>query len=304
MTTPPIPEKLTKAILFLRGKKDGTRWLADLPPTIEHYQRAWDLRLDVISDGGAMSACALGTRVDGAPVVLKVPVDVASGRLEGELLDYWGPTGAVPAVLDRDPETGVMVMERIQPGHTPWPRGGVADSDQYSDLITRLNAANPNTPPPLKPMDEVIEMRLDWARERFENPNYRNPKADLTTAREVFEALRATFDVETARVLHADLQAKNVLADDQAYFAIDPMGAVGDLNAEVALWIAIQDGATSIAARIKELSTHPLLVPARLTAWTYVLAVAEYRQYLRPSGDRIEKYLEDARPVELAHALG
>lgn len=291
MTVPPIPAKLIKAILFLRGEQDGTRWLSELPATLEHYQQAWGLHLETISDGGAMSACALGSAADGLPIVLKVPVDAAAGQLEAELLRYWGPTGAVPTVLDQDLDTGVMVMERIMPGDTAWPRNGIDDARQYGDLLTRLNAPNPNTPPSLKPMDEVIEMRLDWARERFTNPDYQHPKANLEAARDVFDQLRETLDPAQTRVLHADLQAKNVLTNGNASYAIDPMGAVGDPNAEVALWIAIQDGPTSITQRVSQLADHPLLDPSRLAAWTYVLAIAEYRRYAPSFGRRIEEYL-------------
>lgn len=298
MTVPPIPAKLTKAILFLRGQQDGTRWLSELPATLEHYQQVWGLRLETISDGGAMSACALGT-ADGFPIVLKVPVDAAAGQLEAELLRYWGPTGAVPAVLNQDPDTGVMVMERILPGDTAWARNGIDDARRYGDLLMRLNAPNPNTPPSLEPLDEVIELRLGWARERFANPDHQHPKAQLEAAREVFNQLRETFDRTRARILHADLQAKNVLNGGSGSYAIDPMGAVGDPNAEAALWIAIQDGPTSIAQRITQLADHPLLDASRLAAWTYVLAIAEYRRYLPASGRRIEEYLDTCNPQAL-----
>ncbi|MFE1593399.1 hypothetical protein [Nocardia sp. NPDC058705] len=37
--------------------------------------------------------------------------------------------------------------------------------------------------------------------------------------------------------------------------------------------------------------TIPLLTPNRLMAWTYVLAVVEYRPYLPPSGERIVPFI-------------
>ncbi|GAA3240578.1 hypothetical protein [Actinocorallia longicatena] len=84
------------------------------------------------------------------------------------------------------------------------------------------------------------------------------------------------------------------------WYAIDPMGATGDINAEAALWVAIQDGPATIEDRIAELSLHPLLDAVRLRAWTYVLAVAEYRSYLPTSAVRIEDFLGPCNPTALA----
>ncbi|MFI5718222.1 hypothetical protein [Nocardia sp. NPDC051750] len=93
-------------------------------------------------------------------------------------------------------------------------------------------------------------------------------------------------------VLHAAPQAKNVLQGATDWHTIDPLGAIGDINAEAALWVAIQDGPATVADRLGELTDHPLLDRHRLPAWTYVLSVAEYRSYLPASALRIEQLWE------------
>jgi streptomycin 6-kinase len=140
-------------------------------------------------------------------------------------------------------------------------------------------------------------MRLDWARERFADPRYTNDIASIKDAEHVLNALiRST---RTRYLLHADLQAKNVLTGhDNRWFAIDPFGAVGDLNAEAALWAAIQDGPTSIEDRLLELD-GTLLDPDRLRAWTFVFAVAEYRPYLPEPARRIEEFLTNTDGMEI-----
>ena len=75
------------------------------------------------------------------------------------------------------------------------------------------------------------------------------------------------------------------------WYAIDPLGAIGDLNSEAALWATIQDGPTSITDRLAELSSDPLLDPARLKAWAFVFAIAEYRPYLPLAAQRMAEFL-------------
>lgn len=295
MSTLVIPEKLVRAILFLRGQEDGSRWLADLPGILDHYSSVWGATFEVISDGGAMSACALGTQ-GGQGVVLKVPVDAQMGRSEGQLLDYWAPTGVVPAVIERDAETGVFLMERISPGDTQYPRSGVTDSERYGDLISRLCQPGLVNPPAVRTLGEVMDMRIGWCKERFEGDGYEGVSVLLPFALDMLGELQLSFDPSMSRMLHADLQAKNVLGRGGRYIAIDPMGAWGDLNAEVALWIAIQDGSTSILRRVEEMSSHHLLDPTRLAAWTYVLSIVEYRRHESVHAQRIEEYLSVVDP--------
>ncbi|MFC8383538.1 aminoglycoside phosphotransferase family protein [Nocardia sp. NPDC057272] len=150
-------------------------------------------------------------------------------------------------------------------------------------------------PPALKDLADVIEMRMGWARERFDDPRFTDAiqridaNRHLTDSQVVTDKLLST--TERPRVLHADLQAKNILQGPDLWYTIDPLGAVGDVNAEAALWVAIQDGPRTIAERLDDLAKHPLLTPNRLLAWTYVLAVAEYRPYLPASGERIEHFI-------------
>lgn len=150
-------------------------------------------------------------------------------------------------------------------------------------------------------MAEVIEMRLEWARARFADPRYASDIASSESIKDAERVLDVLLRSTTIRhVLHADLQAKNILHGPDGWFAIDPLGAVDDLNAEAAaLWVAVQDGPTSIQRRLEELHGHEALDPDRLTAWTFVLSVAEYRPYLPASARRIEHFLARTDPDEL-----
>ncbi|ROO82918.1 streptomycin 6-kinase [Actinocorallia herbida] len=301
MDVPEIPERLEKAIIFLRGEDDGRTWLAALPSRMASYADRWDLQLHEVAEGGAMSCCVYCSTPDGTPAVLKIPVDETAGRSEALLLDHWASSSASPDVLHRDNESGVFLMSRILPGATAWAAEGPEDSRRFGDLLTRLNPPDAPPAPSLKDLADIAEMRLDWARDRFADPRYANDVASIKDAETVLSTLLAT--TTTHHVLHADLQAKNILTSPNHWHAIDPMGATGDINAEAALWIAIQDGPTTIEDRLTELSPHPLLSPPRLRAWTYVLATAEYRPYLPPSAVRIEGFLSQRAPAELTACL-
>ncbi|WP_306356140.1 MULTISPECIES: aminoglycoside phosphotransferase family protein [unclassified Nocardia] len=295
MTVPPIPERLERAILFLRGEDDGRVWLDALPSRISDYSRRWALSLDAIADSGAMSCCVYCTTPDGEPAVLKIPVDPESGSTEVQLLRRWSPSGATPRILHHDTDSGVFLMTRILPGTIAWPTDGLADADRFGELLTRLNHPSSPHPPPMKDLADIANMRMDWARDRFADPRYAAEMDDfaaperLAQAQQVLDILLET----TCRhhVLHADLQAKNILEGRDHWHTIDPLGAVGDINAEAALWIAIQDGPASTDERIEQLAEHPLLDPVRLRAWTFVFSIAEYRPYLPASAERMSTFV-------------
>ncbi|WP_054816428.1 aminoglycoside phosphotransferase family protein [Nocardia arizonensis] len=300
---PPIPERLEKAIIFLRGDQDGRAWLAALPERLTRYADRWKLDLDRVADSGAMSCCVYCATCEGKPAVLKVPVDEQSGTTEMLLLERWGPTGATPSILERDPDSGVYLMTRIEPGDIAWPIGSRVESQRFGELLSRLNRPALPELRELRDLADVTSMRMRWARERFVDPRYTEAMTRfgapdrLAEAGQVLDTLLET--TQTRFVLHADLQAKNILRGQVHWQTIDPLGAVGDPNAEAALWVAIQDGPVTIDDRLEQLAAHPLLDPIRLRAWTYVFAVVEYRPYLPPSGDRIEVFVRSAEPSHM-----
>ncbi|WP_406237542.1 aminoglycoside phosphotransferase family protein [Nocardia sp. NBC_01009] len=308
MIVPAIPNRLEKAIIFLRGEQDGRSWLDALPARIANYARQWDLALDSIADSGAMSCCVYCTAPNGTPAVLKIPVDQESGHTEMALLERWAAANSAPAVLQRASTSGVFLMTRIIPGAIAWPDNDGTDSTQFGELLTQLNQPHLPEPPELKDLADIAHMRMDWARERFADPQYAEAMkrfgatTHLAHAENVLDALLRTSSAR--HVLHADLQAKNILQGPSTWYAIDPLGAVGDINAEAALWIAIQNGPTSISERLDHLNSHPLLDHVRLCAWTFVFAVAEYRPYLPAPAERIEIFIENVDPMRILDEVG
>ncbi|WP_169810645.1 aminoglycoside phosphotransferase family protein [Nocardia beijingensis] len=308
MIVPPIPARLEKAIVFMRGESDGRAWLDAIPERIANYAERWNLGLESIADSGAMSCCVYCSTPDGTPAVLKIPVDRESGCIEIAMLRRWSAAHAAPAVLQYSADSGVFLMTRVIPGVIAWPDNYASDSTEFGKLLTRLHQPDLPKPPDLKDLAEIARMRLDWARERFADPQY-------TEAMDRFDAMPRLAEAEslldvllrttvTHHVLHADLQAKNILRGPDRWYAIDPLGAVGDVNAEAALWVAIQNGPVSIRERIDQLHDHPLLDHARLRSWTYVFAVAEYRPYTPASAERMDIFVRETDPIQYIDEVG
>ncbi|NAS22089.1 hypothetical protein GT755_10380 [Herbidospora sp. NEAU-GS84] len=296
-----FPDRLIKSIVFLRGEDEGQAWIAALPRRIGWYANRWELTVQGIAEGGAMSCCVFCTTADGVPAVLKIPLAKPSGRAEIRQLERLGSSAAVPLIVRRANSSGVFLMSRILPGTTAWPINGIEDSRKYGDLLRRLTHSDLPVGPRLKDLSAVARIRLDWARQHFANAGDVNDIVSIGKAERVLDVLLRT--ATTRHVLHADLQAKNILEGPDGWCAIDPLGAIGDINAEAALWVAFQNGPATTEDRLNELHDHELLDGHRLRAWTYFFSVTEYRPYLPASAYRIEEFLRRTDPQEMISRL-
>lgn len=289
-----IPDRLRSAIRFLRGEREGDQWLAALPRRIAYYASHWSLEPEAIATGGAMSCCVYATSANAQERVLKIPVDAATGRREAAAVGRWAVSGSSPGVVATDPASGVYLMERIRPGTMDIPTGDRAESAYYCDLLGRMQVAElPPLRQHVKSITAVTHTRLNWARDRFADPAYEDMEAQRLRALSVLTELG---DCEPWRVLHADLQPKNILHGiGGRLMAIDPLLARGDLNAEAALWAVVQDHAVPIAVRLDELAEAPPLDRDRLDRWAYVFAIAEFRLGTGLRAKRMQEHFHASR---------
>ena len=298
-----LSDRLVKAILFARGEAEGRLWLRSLPRRISHYARRWNLAPIEIAEGGAMSCCVFCITIDQREVVLKIPFDAVSGRLESRSLARWSEAGASPRVLACAPGSGVFLMSRVRPGTTAFPTGHADDSERLCDLIARMSSPHLRPMRSLKPLDAVNGMRLEWAVDRFKDPGYQEQLDQLSGAMALAATLLSTTD--PVQIIHGDLQAKNILVGPEGRWeAIDPFTCRGDVNAEAALWAAPLDSSCSIEERIAQLARCPALQEDRLRAWCYVYAVLEYRAYIPSTADRMRAFTIPLDPGDLSASLG
>lgn len=284
-----IPQSLYDAIVFLQGETEGGEWLRVLPARIDTFAKLWCLVPKEILIGGAMSCCVSCTDAEGDLCVLKIPIDATTGRLEAAALAFWTEKGGVPTVKRIDDESGTILMRFVG--------GGIAGIDPvalFADLLGRLHGADRmpacNDFPDLK---SNIAMRMSWAVERFNIPEYSEGLRYLPTARKLVVRLLEGREFGY-KLCHGDLQSKNILTDvNGEYFAIDPLPATGDPHFDAAFWCTMQDSSVSIHSMLAKICTHqPQFDIDRLSKWSWVIAALELRPYLPATKDRMLNYLD------------
>lgn len=257
----PVPESLRRNLRFTRGE-GADAWI-ELSVGVAHDLAAlWGVVPETILEGGAMSVVLRCRDAAGALSVLKIPGSREMGVAESSALAAW-TSGALPRLIAADPETGAFLMEHIAAGGQPPTPAGI------TDLLAGLH--QPVTGG-LHPLDRILQDRIKGATKRFSAPERSGELDDLVTATGLIARLQATADPV---MVHGDFQAKNVLHGLSGPVAIDPLPAAGDPLSDLGLWI----GAGSAGPRAAALWTYTGFssTPHRLLAWTWALAVVEYR---------------------------
>ena len=197
---------------------------------------AWRLEHARPLPGGQVAAVVAAER-DGLPVVLKVAprghADDAQLAGEGAALRFWGPTGAVPRVLDSADGGLTLLLERVVPGTAlddaglPWEERLTA----LGTLAARLHRA-PGAPPDAPRFPAYAP---EWPALLAGDPELRALWRELTAPR--------PDDV----LIHADLHGANaLLAADGGWLAIDPHAVLADRHADV--WALIDPLAPALPA--------------------------------------------------------
>jgi hypothetical protein len=257
----PVPESLRRNIRFIRGES-ADEWLDTSAALAIRLAAVWDVTPEAILEGGAMSVVVLCRDSAGTAAVLKVPGTRAMGIAESTALASW-KNGALPGVLATDPDTGSFLMEFIPSiKQAPSPAG-------ITGLLERLHVA-----PVIgtEPLETVLDGRIEAAALRFAAGDRAAEREHLAVATAMMEALQRT---ASPTMVHGDFQAKNVLTGEHGPVAIDPLPAVGDPFSDLGLWIA--GGSAGQRGAAFRHYAGASSDPHRLLAWTWALAVLEYR---------------------------
>ncbi|MFB8038955.1 aminoglycoside phosphotransferase family protein [Streptomyces sp. NPDC056004] len=206
------------------GGASARAWLAALPGLAEDFLDRWSLRLDGPSAHGMASLVLPVTRADGTPAVLKLQeatednIDAAPG------LRAWNGNGVVH-LLDHDPDTGTMLLERLD---TARPLSAVADEAAavqiLAELLARLVAVD--APAGFRRLADIAAAMLDEAPRSV--PLLHDP-AERRLVRTCASAVAELVGEPGDRLLHWDLHYDNVLAGQrEPWLAIDPEPLAGD----------------------------------------------------------------------------
>ncbi|MFC8853377.1 aminoglycoside phosphotransferase family protein [Streptomyces sp. NPDC057144] len=223
-----VPEGLAAAQLKYNGEA-GRVFVEGLPDLAAGFLERWGLRLDGPAMHGVAALVLPVVRRDGTGAVLKLQVVDAETEGEPLALRAWAGDGAV-RLLDHDPATGTMLLERLDSGRM---LSHVEDSRAAVLVIARLLAHLTATPAPpgvrrLGDMARGMLERTPGVLARIPDPADRRLIADCAAA------VREVADEPGDRLLHWDLHYENVLAADRApWLAIDPKPLAGDPGFEL-----------------------------------------------------------------------
>ncbi|MFC8816705.1 aminoglycoside phosphotransferase family protein [Streptomyces rochei] len=218
-----VPDALAASQAKYNGAA-GRAFIDALPELAAGFLDRWGLRLDGSAMHGWAALVLPVVAGDGTPAALKLQILDAETEGEPVALRLWDGDGAV-RLLDHDPATGTMLLERLDPTRT---LAHVADSREAALVVARLLAHLTATPAPpgLRHLGDIARGMLERtprALERVPDPADRRLIADCAAA------VREVVDEPGDRLLHWDLHYENVLGSERAaWLAIDPKPLAGD----------------------------------------------------------------------------
>ena len=232
-----LPPDFIRTIQNTFGE-DGKRWLASLPALLEEASRRWGLAdiQPVPNLSYNLVAYARPLRLRYAPlreaddVVLKL--GLPNRELSGEIaaLQHYDGRGSC-RLLDADTEKGMLLLERLQPGHMlATLEDDVHATEIAADVMSQLWR------PPTGNIKSFIKLK-DWfdgfkrLRQRYNGKTGPLPKHLVETAESLSRGLLAENKDET--LLHGDFHHFNVLESARGWLAIDPKGVIGPKGYEV-----------------------------------------------------------------------
>lgn len=216
----------------------GAEWLARLPELLEEYGQRWSLTI-LPPFPLSYNYVTPALLPDGREVVLKMgpPNDELASEMIA--LGWWNGRGAV-RLLQAEPEAGVMLLERIRPGHTLLDvYDTVRDDDTATRIACRVMQQFWRPPPPDSSQLITVEQ---WGQGLHELRRLHQDGIGLFSRRLVEMAARLHAELEASAdapvVLHGDLHHQNIIqAEDGGWLAIDPKGVVGEPAYEVGAWL-------------------------------------------------------------------
>ena len=262
-----MPDLSPKFIQTIQNafQDEGTSWLEALPALLEEACARWgltDIRpvpnlsynfvafaLSGVSDSERSRSAALSSRPSTTPprtrgsahlclqhwrgqerVVLKLGVPNRELTSEIAALRLYDGRGAC-RLLDADAEKGMLLLERLQPGHMlARLEDDIRATEIGADVMRRLWQPVPED------KDKFILLK-DWfkgvsrLRKRYNGRTGPLPKRLVETAEALSTDLLAENKDEV--LLHGDFHHFNVLESARGWLAIDPKGVVGPRGYEV-----------------------------------------------------------------------
>ncbi|MEV0388638.1 aminoglycoside phosphotransferase family protein [Nonomuraea sp. NPDC050643] len=262
-----VPEALTASHIHYDGEA-GRAWAAGLPALAERFLDEWDLRLDGGTRHGAVALVLPVVRADGTEAVLKLQPVGEETADESVALRAWAGEGSV-LLRDADPETGTMLLERLDDRSL----ADVPDVMRALDVLTGLLRRLVTHPAP-EGLRQLGDIARDMLGEVDDALGRLAREEDRYWLRWCASAVAELVSEPGDRLLHWDLHYENVLAADrEPWLAIDPKPLAGDPGFELmpALWNRWEEvsGAGDVLRRFDLMVDGLGLDRQRAAGWTF-----------------------------------
>ncbi|WP_427887225.1 aminoglycoside phosphotransferase family protein [Kribbella sp. GL6] len=213
-----IPAKLIR-----NHREKAPDWLDSLPGSVERYVGEWDLTVDGEVMSGEASLIVPVVRRDGTAAMLKLQSVNDESESEALALRTWHHDDVVE-VLEDDPQTSTLLLERLEPRTLDDLPDDVEATRILAELLNHLSAVA--APPGVRRLADIAAGMIDDAPRlipRLEEPG------EQALVRRFVAMVQEVLPEPGDRLLHWDLHYLNVMAADrQPWLVIDPKPLAGD----------------------------------------------------------------------------
>lgn len=294
-----VPAPLFKTL------SDQLPWLAAVPALAAEYLDRWKLRIEGKPLHGMASVVLPVVRADGTPAMLKLQPFTDENMGEALGLKTWS-TEDVVEVLDDDPATATILLERLEPRSLSDHPDDTEATQILAELLRRLCVVP--APAGLRRLEDIVAEMLDDAPGLI--PRLADPHQQSLVRRYAAQAAELVQEPGD-RLLHWDLHYENVLASQRKpWLVIDPKPLAGDpcfelLPALGNRWddlVATGDLPRAIRRRFDLMLEVTGLERGRAIGWTMVRILQNALWDLEGDEDDAEDEI-DPNQLEIAQAL-
>jgi streptomycin 6-kinase len=290
-------------------------WCDALPRVVDGCCRRWGLELDEALSGGT-SRVFIGRHRGGGGVVLKLTPDRTVADTEALALRAWAGTPHVVDLLDADPETGALLLEKVEPGSRLSDQPELPSFEQIARLLVSLRVTGGDQLDQLPPLAERVDFLFALITRRRRHPRVSDlvPPDLVTRGHRLARELAGGADPGVVHgdprlvhgdlgLVHGDLGLPNVLdgGPGRGLVAIDPRPCRGDRTVDAIDWaVGRETSLTGFRDRIERLGALlEDLNGDRLEQWCQATAVINVVQscYRRPPGKTTPFLLQLAASV-------
>jgi streptomycin 6-kinase len=288
-----VLDEAARERLVSRFGDDARAWCAGLPGLVGRCCSRWDLHLEN-AQSGSTSRVYCGRQGGRREVVLKLTPDPAIAREEAVALRAWAASPQAVTLLDFDPGTGALLLERLRPGIKLRDASPPPPARTMAELLTSLLVETRELSGQLPSLSQRIDFIFQLIRKRLTGPRVA-PLVSPDLVVRAHELARTLACTGPTALVHGDLHFANILVADGRLVAIDPRPCLGDPAFDAVDWALWPRDRDQLGRRIEELSSLvPGLDADRLWRWCQASAVIIAVQHLhhRAADDTIPSLLE------------